>query len=163
MTRATRRDAPPRLSVIIPDSTMDRASKIFQSVYLAHELPKQGWTYPTPPSSTVERKPLTSITRAVTAPVLRQLGTNGFVARGEMYTCSQGKVLAFPIPPGFTTPVSCSSLSDVDESEYDSEYGTEYETDEEGWEETPILGKLRISPGEPVWEMIAPPRKVNTA
>lgn len=34
--RRHRGDAPPRLTVQIPNSTMDRASKIFQSIYAAH-------------------------------------------------------------------------------------------------------------------------------
>ena len=49
-----RRDAPPRLTVQIPDSTMDRASKIFQSIYAAHAHAQQEmgskWGLDTPQS-----------------------------------------------------------------------------------------------------------------
>jgi hypothetical protein len=49
-----RKDGPPRLSIQIPDSTMDRASKIFQSIYMAHAQAQESltqhptWPYPTP-------------------------------------------------------------------------------------------------------------------
>jgi hypothetical protein len=47
--------APPRLTVQIPDSTFDRASKIFQSIYAAHaiaqETVKEQWGIPTPVSA----------------------------------------------------------------------------------------------------------------
>lgn len=50
----TKRDAPPRLTVQIPDSTMDRASKIFQSIYIAHAQAQESftsrWEVATPPS-----------------------------------------------------------------------------------------------------------------
>ena len=49
-----KRDAPPRLTVQIPDSTMDRASKIFQSIYAAHAQAQEAlvsqWGVHTPPS-----------------------------------------------------------------------------------------------------------------
>lgn len=56
-----KRDSPPRLSVQIPDSTMERASKIFQSIYAAHAHAQETYTsslslsqwenvLPTPPS-----------------------------------------------------------------------------------------------------------------
>jgi hypothetical protein len=53
-----RKDAPPRLTVQIPDSTMDRASKIFQSIYMAHAQAQEAlgpqqptWVLPTPDST----------------------------------------------------------------------------------------------------------------
>ena len=48
-----RKDAPPRLTVQIPDSTMERASKIFQSIYAAHAHAQEStqWEFPTPPTT----------------------------------------------------------------------------------------------------------------
>jgi len=50
-----KRDGPPRLTVQIPDSTMERASKIFQSIYAAHAHAQEAlaseWGVPTPLSA----------------------------------------------------------------------------------------------------------------
>ena len=50
-----RKDAPPRLTVQIPDSTMGRASKIFESIYVAHAHAQESignqWEFPTPPTT----------------------------------------------------------------------------------------------------------------
>lgn len=50
-----KKDAPPRLTVQIPDSTMDRASKIFQSIYAAHAQAQEAlgsqFGFPTPPTA----------------------------------------------------------------------------------------------------------------
>ena len=66
---AIKKDSPPRLTVQIPDSNLERASKIFQSVFLASDEP---WVLPSPvspPDDEVKKESPVAPAPIVPAPV----------------------------------------------------------------------------------------------
>jgi hypothetical protein len=161
-----RRDGPPRLTVQIPDSTMDRASKIFQNIYAAHAHAQENiiWGVNSPPSTSPPRTIVDDPGQLSISPTYQSVSKSEYsqtsssgVAYEKPHERQISRIFVTEKTNGGTLRarvVPRNNPLEVDLSDY---------SEDEEWDESSVFEYRRV-PGslkEPVWEMLTPPRKVS--